>query len=838
MLLGPARRGDSRWGLLPLLIISRAGLRPHHPCGFAKKLAGLPLLCHNEPVIQEKALKTIEFDKVLALMSDFAASSAGKSRCLALRPEENEQTIKKNLSLTSEARRAYSLAGNSLPIGELPDISAFWGKLKNKLALSAEEIRDILTILTTSRAMSSYLNRFALDCPLLGAFSEMLFASGELENAIETVFDAKFEVKETASAELKALFQSKRSLSENLKNLASDLLNNPSFALNLQEHIYTFREGRIVFAVKAEAKNRVNGIVHDVSASGQTFFIEPRQIVELNNRIRETESAIEAEIAKIIKILSEKLGEFAQEIRISCETLAELDFVFAKAKYSASIDACEPEVVDEKIVELKSMKNPVLMSVCENVIENDFEIGSPFKSIIITGSNAGGKTVVLKTVALSIAMTAAGLHIPCYSAKIYPFKKLFAEIGDEQNIIQSLSTFSSHVKNIKNILDNVDDETFILIDEIAAGTDPKEGAALAKAVMERFIEKNALSVITTHFNELKSLPFNNNAFQNASVDFDVESLRPTYKLRIGVPGASNAFAIAQNLGIDEKIIENAKNEYSAHISDESRVLASLQEKYSELNRLSAQTEALRAEAEEKFNKYNELLEKTNAQKRKALSDFKKRYENAISDAKIEIKSVLESLSKNKTRENALNAYKKISRSGKSLGEQFYEDAKEISTKYIELENVAVGDKAVIKDLDQDVEILSLPDKRGNLQILIGQLKTTINIKKLAKAMREKRTITRKKYKFSSSNVSFARLELSPKLDLRGERVDDALIELEAYLDKASLANLTPVQIIHGHGSGQLRHAIRDYLDDSPYVAKYRPGEPSEGGDGVTIIDIN
>lgn len=789
-------------------------------------------------MIQEKALKTIEFDKVLTLMSAYAASAAGKARCLALKPQEDLDQIKKNLKITTEAQKAYSMSGNSLPIGEIPDLSEAGGKLKNKLTLGVDEIRDVFAILTTGRLTKAFLNRFAPEESLLAGFVETLFSSPELESAVEEVFDSKFEVKETASPELKSLFQSKRSLSENLKNTASDLLNNPSFSINLQEHIYTSREGRIVFAVKAEAKNKVNGIVHDVSASGQTFFIEPRQIVELNNRIRETESAIEAEIARIIKRLSQKLGEYAQEIFSSRETLVELDFIFAKAKYSTAIDACEPEVTQEKAVVLKSMKNPVLMSVCENVIENDFEIGMPYKSIIITGSNAGGKTVVLKTVALSIAMTAAGMHIPCFSAKIYPFKKLFAEIGDEQNIIQSLSTFSSHVKNIKNILDNVDDETFILIDEIAAGTDPKEGASLAKAVMERFIEKNAFSVITTHFNELKSLPFNNPAFQNASVDFDVETLRPTYKLRIGMPGASNAFAIAKNLGIDEKIIEKASIEYSAQISDESKILASLQEKYTELNRKSEEASRLMAQAQEKFDKYNELLEKTNAQKRKSLSDFKKRYENTLSDAKSEIKSVLESLNKNKTRENALKSYKKISQAGKDFSGQVFEDSKEISTKYIELETVAVGEKAVIKELDQDVEILSLPDKRGNLQILIGQLKTTINIKKLAKSLREKKTITRKKYKLSASSFEYSKWNLSPKLDLRGERVEDALIELEAYLDRASLANLTPVQIIHGHGSGQLRHAIRDYLDDSPYVAKYRPGENSEGGDGVTIIDIN
>lgn len=788
--------------------------------------------------MNEKTRRIIEFDKVLNLLKNFAVSELGKERCLCAKPLDTPQHARKSLNITTQAQKAFSLSGNSLPINSIPDIEPAFGKLRNKLTLSIDEIKDIYEILQTGRHLSSYLKKFTHENEELAEYTQCLFSSGELEAEITTVFDKNFEIKETASAELKSLFQSLRSLSENLKNTVNNLLNSPSFSLNLQDNIYTEREGRIVFQVKAESKNKVNGIVHDVSASGQTFFIEPRQIVELNNNIRETRISIDSEIQKIIKELSFKIGTFFEEIKNSFETQIELDFIFAKAKYSTATDSCEPEICDEKIIELHGMKNPVLMSVCENVIENDFKIGEPHRSIIITGSNAGGKTVILKTIGLSIVMAMSGMHIPSLRAKIYPFKKLYAEIGDEQNIIQSLSTFSSHIKNIKNILDNVDGETFILIDEIAAGTDPKEGAALAKAIIEEFNKKNAFSIITTHFNELKALPFNNNSFQNASVDFDVETLKPTYKLRIGMPGASNAFAIAKNLGISEEIINTALSDYFNDISDESKLLSSLQEKYSELTRLSEEAKDLKEKSEEKYKEYNNLLENLNANKRKSLNDFKKRYESNVQKAKDEVKLILESLNKNKTRENALDAYKKLSQTGSSLSEMIYNDTKEISTKYIEIEEIKPGMKAVIKELDQEVEIITEPDKNGNLQILIGQLKTSINIKKLAKSLREKKTITRKKYKLSNTHFEMSRINLPNRLDLRGFRVDDALCELEAYLDKASLVNLSPVQVIHGHGSGQLRHAIRDYLNDSPYVAKYRPGENSEGGDGVTIIDIN
>ena len=789
----------------------------------------------------DKTLKIIEFDKVLELLGKFAISTLGHERCLAARPLHNTDDIIRNLKITTQAQDAYRLSGNTIPLSNIADIEETDKKLKNRLTVSIEELKNLYDILRTTRYMSTFLNKYAKESPELYAFCDTLFPAKEVEEKVEAVFDESFNIRETATPELKSLFQSKRSLQENLKDTVNSLLASTEFSQHLQEQIYTSRDGRIVFQVKAEAKNKIPGIVHDVSQSGQTFYIEPKQIVDLNNRIREAESAIEAEISKILKQLSNDFSDIHDGLYTSFKTIIELDFVFARAKYAASIDACEPEITDKRIIELKSMKNPVLLSVLDEVVENDFSIGSPFTTIIITGSNAGGKTVTLKTVALSIAMAKAGMHIPCFRAKIYPFKKLFAEIGDDQNIIQSLSTFSSHVKNLKNILDNADNETFIVIDEIAAGTDPKEGACLARAVMEKLGELGAFSLISTHFSELKSLPFNNKNFQNASVDFDVETLKPTYKLRIGVPGSSNALAIAKNFGISDEIINKAGSYYQAEITDESKILTSLQAKYSELNRLTEEAQTLKTLSEEKYNEYNKLFEEINTHKRKTIKDFKRRYEDNLQDAKAQIKKVLENLNHNKTKENAIKSYKKLSQKGAKTAEKVNAEFDEVNVKYTELqpEDIAVGKKAIIKDLDTEVTIASLPDKNGNLQVLVGQLKSTVNLKKLAKALRQKKDIIKRKITLSNSTKYIVeRVTMSPKIDLRGYKVADALQDLETFLDKASMINLSPVEIIHGHGTGQLRQAIRDYLSDSPYVAKYRQGEDSEGGNGVTIVDIN
>ena len=789
--------------------------------------------------MNKNTLEVLEFNTILSYLSDFAISTPGKERCLNAQIFEDINTIKHELLLTSQAKNIINQAIN-IPLENIYNIENCLEDAKKKLRLREDELIDIAKTLRTSRLMKNFFENTEKEFPEISQFKNKLYTNKELEDKIFETFTPSLTVKEDATPTLKSLYQTLRDTNQNIKTCINSLMQNSDFTSNLQDTIYTQRDGRTVFQVKAECKNKVSGIVHDISQSSQTYFIEPEILVGLNNKIRQTEAEIKIEVEKILRKLSSEIGNYFEEIKLSNIILIEIDFILAKAKYSISFDGTAAKVSERRIIQLKSMKNPVLIKAKTDIVENDFYMTKDKNCMIITGSNTGGKTVVLKTAGLCTLMTKAGMHIPCYEAELYPFKKVYADIGDEQSIIQNLSTFSAHMTNIVNIINHADEETLILLDEIAAGTDPKEGASLAKSIMEEFVQKGALSLISTHFNELKSLPFNNKSFQNGSVDFNVETLTPTYKLRLGIPGASNAFAIAKNFGIPEAIIENAKKNYESEITDESKVLEELQTKYSELNKLTEEAQKLKTESEAKYKEYSELLENLNSQKRKTLKDYKRRYEDNLQDAKQQIKKVLENLNHHKTKENAINSYKKLSQKGSKISQSLAEEFSKVDVKYQELakEDIQIGAKAIIKGLDQDVVISSLPDSKGNLQVMVGQLKSTINIKKLAKSLKRQKDIIQKKINLGKSKFVIERINMSPKLDLRGYRVDEALLELEAFLDKASMVNLTPVEIIHGHGTGQLRIAVRDYLSDSPYVAKYRQGEDTEGGNGVTIVDIN
>lgn len=484
------------------------------------------------------------------------------------------------------------------------------------------------------------------------------------------------------------------------------------------------------------------------------------------------------------------------------------------------------------------MKHPLLIGTVENIITNNFAIGKAYKSIIITGSNTGGKTVTLKTVGLFILMTRAGMFLPCTMAKVYPFKNVFADIGDSQSILQSLSTFSSHMKNIIEIVNKSDEDTFVLLDEICAGTDPVEGAVLAKAILENLAKKQVTSTITTHYGELKALEYSNPYFKNASVEFDTETLKPTYRLLLGIPGLSNAIAISANLGLDQSIITEAKDTLINQKDPSILVVEKLQETQQELNNSLKQTEQLRLEAEKLKNEYEENLAAVKKEKKKAIKDIKRKFDYELLDAKAEIKTVLDELKKEKSEKIARRSYSRLAKlEGGYLDKVSSMEDKE-EYEEINWNNVKIHDKLILKEIHQSVEVLTLPDKGGNLLVQMGNIKTKIKKDKLAPY---DETFARKNSSYSPSkfeSFKLHKINISNRLDLRGVRVEEALDELDVYLDKASLANLSPVTIIHGHGTGALKAAVRDYLSDSPYVAKFRPGESDEGGDGVSIVDIN
>lgn len=789
--------------------------------------------------MNNKSAEILEFDKVLTYLSEYAISKLGIQRCLNTTVFENVNTIKHELLLTSQARKIINDAIN-VPLENIYDIEKSLTDAKKKLRLNEEEIVDIARTLRTSRLMRNFLDSISKDYFELSEMKNTLYANKELEDRIFNTFTPAFTVKEDATPELKRLHQTLRDTTANVRTCVSSLLQNSDFTSNLQDTIYTQRDGRTVFQVKAECKNKVAGIVHDISQSNQTFFIEPEILVGLNNKIRETEAQIHIEIEKILKILSNEIGSYFDEIKTSNLQLIELDFTFAKAKYSASFDGVAAKVSDEKVINLKMMKNPVLIKSKTEIVDNDFYINSEKNCMIITGSNTGGKTVVLKTAGLCTLMTKAGLHIPCYEAEIYPFKKVYADIGDEQSIVQNLSTFSSHMTNIVNIINHADYDTLILLDEIAAGTDPKEGASLAQSILEYLQKRGAFVITTTHYGELKSLAYLKQGFINASVEFNINTLQPTYKLLIGIPGASNAISIGKNLGLKDEIINKARDTYFNQKDNTAKVLEELQKTQQELSDSKRVIEEKEENVKRLEQSLNDKLNEIKKDKKKNIHIYKKKYETSLDEAREEIKDILKEMREEKSEKIARRSFNRLANIETAMRKGFNKDEDEIAEKYtpINWETAKVGDKVMIMDLNQEVVILSLPDKNKNVQIQMGLMKTKIKQNKLAvlnKNLIKREAKAKGVYK---KDFSIERRSISQTLDLRGFRCEEALDEIEAYLDKASLVNISPVYIIHGHGTGALKQLIRDYLNHSPYVAKFRPGENAEGGDGVSVVDIN
>ena len=786
--------------------------------------------------IIENSLKALEFDKIKEILSGYAKCLQSASLCLSLMPAQSHEDVVKSQECTREAMSVLDMP-NDLPIDFVAEISEI-EKHSAITYLSESEIIDVAKTLRTSRLVRNFMNENLKLDSLLNTMARNLTSDRDLEEKIFSTFDESGEIKKDATPELKGLWASLRETEKSIRIKIGELLNSADFVKHLQEAIYTTRDERVVFQVKASEKSKVRGIVHDVSATNKSFYIEPESLVPLNNKLRETEANIHAECVRILAELTQMIKFQLPSLKKTEKILSELDFHFAKARYASKIKATAPEILtDKKELIFEKMKHPLLIGTVENIVSNDFEIGKDYKSIVITGSNTGGKTVTLKTVGLFILMTRAGMFLPCTMAKVYPFQKVFADIGDAQSILQSLSTFSSHMKNIIEIVENCDEESFVLLDEICAGTDPTEGAVLAKSIMERIVEKGAFSTVTTHYGELKSLEYTNPNFKNASVEFDTQSLKPTYRLLTGIPGLSNAIAISANLGLDKEVINKAKTTLVEQKDPSVLVVEKLQETRQKLNETLKETEVLKEEAEILKLDYEKKLAEVKSDKKKAIKEIKRRFDFELLEAKGEIKKILDELRQEKSEKIARRAYSRLGKLDENYqGKvEFYKDKEEFEA--INWDNVKAGDKLMLKDTFSAVTLESLPDNKGRLNVLMGGIKMSVKKDKLIPYNKD---FERKGSAYSPSKLESFKLHkinLSNRLDLRGARVEDALNELEIYLDKASLASLSPVTIIHGHGTGALKSAVRDYLLTSPYVAKFRSGEDNEGGDGVSVIDI-
>lgn len=785
--------------------------------------------------ILEKSRKSLEFDKIAEKLSNFAKTKQSKELCLAIMPFDDIVKIKNELQCTREAKQILDMP-NDIPIEFLTDIEAI-KKNMGVSYLAEDELIDVAKTLRTSRLVKKFLFD---NLPMLSNIrnaSQNLLVDKMLEDKIFSTFDENLNIRQDATPELKGLFAALRDNEKNLKTTVNSLLNSTEFSKHLQENIYTTRDDRIVFQVMASSKSKVPGIVHDVSATNKTFYIEPAQIVPLNNKIREIKANIHSEMVKILAGLTSLVKDEINELVLSENILARIDYHFAKARYAVKIHAIEPDIVTHKLLEFENMKHPLLIGNVENVVTNNFEIGKDFKSIIITGSNTGGKTVTIKTIGLFILMAKAGMFLPCTMAKVYPFESVFADIGDDQSILQNLSTFSSHMTNIIEILNQSNEKSFVLLDEICAGTDPVEGAVLAQVILEKLAQKDVMSTITTHYGELKALEYSNPYFKNASVEFNTTTLKPTYKLLIGIPGLSNAIAIATNLGLDKELTEKAKEIVVSTKDPSILVVEKLQETQAKLAQNLEEAEELKETSESLKSEYEDSLAQIKKDKKKTVKIIKDKFDRELLEVKAEIKNILDELRREKSEKIARRSYARLAQTEQKFRGKLSEYDEKQQYEEIDWTNVKTGEKLLLKEMNQPVTLLSLPDKNENVLVQMGNFKTKIKKEKLAPydASYERKENV---YRPSSLNkFELRKSSVSNTLDLRGYKVEDALDSLEFYLDKASLANLASVTIIHGHGTGALKSAVRDFLSTSPYVAKYRPGEDSEGGDGVSVVDI-
>ena len=771
----------------------------------------------------------LEFDKVLITLSKFACSNLAKKSILNLEILNQKEQIEYELDLVDIAKKIIDDSNLSVPINEIANIDDFF----NHNFLSADEIIELAKNLQMARVVKNFILKNSQNNQLCDIVQN-IYTNKELEDEIFDTFDSELNVVDGATDTLKSLRNSYKDNKDNLKKAISALLQNNSFVDNLQDTIVSTRDNRPVFQVKASCKNKVQGIVHDVSSTNLTYFIEPSSLVPISNKIRQIEIEIQAEIDRILAILSGKLKEIKQELVNNQNILVKVDVVFAKAKYSIHLHATRADIINEKYLDIQAMKHPLLFDVKKEVVSNDFELGKTYNCLLITGSNTGGKTVALKTAGLIVLMTKAGMHIPCLGAKIYPYKEIYCDISKEQSLEQGFSTFSAHIKNIANILDIIDDNSLVLLDELGSGTDPNEGSSLSIAILDFIKNKNSHAIITTHLGELKTLKYKDSYFENATVLFDIATLKPKYNLIVGMSGTSNAIDISSQLGLNSEIIKNARELLISNSSDSSKMFLEIEKTSQKLLKKEKEAQENLDEAKKSNIEYSEKLKEIKQNKKKSLDNFKKKFQTQLESARDEIKEIVEEIRKQKSLKVAMRAYDRLNKLENKIREDFSSEDDKLSEKFIDLnpDELKIGQNVLVKKLEQVVILESLPDKKGNVEIRIGNIKSKIHISKLAKT--DKKIAPHlKKVQVSFDNTD----NLLSRLDLRGMRVLEAIEYLDEKLDKASLRGLNQITVIHGFGTGALKSAVNDYLKNSPYVAKFHYGDETQGRDGVVIVDL-
>lgn len=777
--------------------------------------------------MQNIDFKKIEFNKITDKLALLCYSEGGRSLALELIPDTNIARLNKGFQENEEAMELLRFIDTGF-LYQLQAIDAHIAKARVKALLSPHELIDLYRFFKSARLARKALIK--KEFSELSTIAEALYENPAVEKQIEQAINDEGEIKDTASPALKDIRNNIKHGRIRIREYLQSFIRSTNNQKYLQEALITERDGRYVVPIKQEHKNDVVGIIHDESASGATVFIEPMPVVELSNRIRLLHAEEKREIEKIIRELSMMISLYVNELKENYEILANIDLIFARARLAYQMNAYRPELNNQGIIEINKARHPLLG---DNAIPINIELGKRFDILVITGPNTGGKTVVLKTIGLLSLMAMCSLFIPAQEkSKIAVFEKIFIDIGDEQSIEQSLSTFSSHMKNIINILKNADDKTLVLLDELGAGTDPMEGAALGRAILEDIKSKKAKSLVTTHQSELKNYAYQVERVENACVEFNPETFLPTYSLSIGMPGQSNAFEISKRLGLDEKLVTRAKELLPEREIELGEMLKGLKASQYKIDINNKEVELTKNELLKEKEKLEQSIKQFQIEKEKQLAQTQKEatlYLKQIKEeadlAILEIKEILKNQDKapkwheiEQSRQRLKNIRIKNPR------EDYQEHNKEV---------IKLGDFVEIKELKQKGYVLEISTKQKEATVQVGIMKINVKLNQVIKSDSpdEIKTHTRNRtYLEKARNIS-------PDLDLRGKLVEDALIELEKYLEDAHLVNLKKVCIIHGKGTGALRRAVREHLQSHYYITTYRDGLLNEGGHGVTIAEL-
>ena len=784
----------------------------------------------------QKSLTKLELDKVLALLADHASSPAAKERCLAVRPLDDAEDIRLLQAQTSAACKLITLKG-SPSFGGIVDVGASLSRADRGGCLSPEELLRVATVLKAARTAKEYAEGDAVESGL-DIFFRQLTPNKFFEERIFTSILSKDEIADAASSELASIRRKIRQQSSKIRESLQKIITSPTYAKILQEPIVTIRSDRFVVPVKAECKSQLPGLVHDVSSSGSTFFIEPMSAVNGNNELRELFVAERKEIERILAELSAEAAARRESIDLNYEMLVSLDCIFARAKLSFAMHGIEPVIRTDGKLELKCARHPLIDA--KKVVPISLSLGIDFDTMVITGPNTGGKTVTLKTIGLLTLMAECGLHIPADDgSSIAIFETVLADIGDEQSIEQSLSTFSSHMRNIVEILQVCDRDSLILFDELCAGTDPAEGAALAIALIEFCRKCGAKVATTTHYAELKLYAMRTEGVINASCEFNVETLQPTYRLLIGIPGKSNAFAISRRLGLDEKIIEDAHSMVSQNDVNFEDVLTQLEQQRQQMEQAKVEAERLRMETEKQKEKSDEYYAQIKAERDKAVQQARKEAQYIIEDARRTANNVYEELKqlRKQAKDGAFvegsNEKQAALRRSLNEAEGKLREKQEGRQRPAASRAIRVGDTVELLKFGSKATVLAV-NKDGSYQLQAGIMK--VNAKPDEVYLLENETKAKAK-KLMEGKVRDLKSAAQPELDIRGMAVDEAMPVLANFLDAAYMGNLPNARIIHGKGTGVLRKAVQDELRRCKYVKSFRLGVYGEGEDGVTIAEF-